>query len=60
MNRLDVHLGGNWMFAIVRNELFMGNKREVIIRENKSEVQIERIDMLRTSNDLKTTHLKRE
>ncbi|WP_161487598.1 hypothetical protein [Paenisporosarcina indica] len=48
------------MFAIVRNELFMGNKREVIIRENKSEVQIERIDMLRTSNDLKTTHLKRE
>lgn len=48
------------MFAIVRTELFWGNKREIIIRDNGSVEQIDQIEILRNSNDLTTTYSERE
>jgi len=48
------------MFVIVRNEIFCGNRGKGITRENKSVVPVEPIDMVRTSSDLKITHLERK
>lgn len=48
------------MIAIVRTELFLGNKKEIIIRDNGSVEQIEQIEILRNSNDLTTTYSERE